>query len=189
MVGFFSAGRTESTAERSSRRTFRSKPTLLAASIAPFMSFFTGPYSELAQDPEVANFAVGNPQEVAMPAYVDALRAHLEPTDKDWFAYKMSEPNAQRTVAIAAERILPGATDANVAPFIEKMLAEWHTNEERARFVAGLEDLDVSRGTRFSHAVLAFEAAAEGHGVVVTMPVLGTRKKSPANHKFLSPCR
>lgn len=50
--------------------------------------------------------------------------------------------HAQRTVAIAAERILPGATEANVAPFIEKMLADWHTKEERARFVAGLEDLD-----------------------------------------------
>ena len=50
--------------------------------------------------------------------------------------------HAQRTVAIAAERILPGATEANVAPFIEKMLADWHTQEERARFLAGLRDLD-----------------------------------------------
>jgi LysR family glycine cleavage system transcriptional activator len=30
----------------------------------------------------------------------------------------------------------------------------------------------VSRGPHFSHAVLAFEAAVEGHGVVATMPVL-----------------
>ena len=40
------------------------------------------------------------------------------------------------------------------------------------RQAAGLEDLDVNRGPHFSHAVLAFEAAAEGHGVVTTMPVL-----------------
>jgi LysR family glycine cleavage system transcriptional activator len=40
------------------------------------------------------------------------------------------------------------------------------------RRAAGLEDLDVNRGPHFSHAVLAFEAAAEGHGVVATMPVL-----------------
>jgi LysR family glycine cleavage system transcriptional activator len=40
------------------------------------------------------------------------------------------------------------------------------------RKAAGLEDLDVNRGSHFSHAVLAFEAAAEGHGVVTTMPVL-----------------
>ncbi|MGI8928324.1 MAG: aminotransferase class I/II-fold pyridoxal phosphate-dependent enzyme, partial [Candidatus Limnocylindrales bacterium] len=72
---------------------------LLREAIAPFLGFFTGPYAELEPDPEVANFAVGNPHEMAMPAYVDAIRRHLEPHDTDWFAYKMSEPNAQRTVA------------------------------------------------------------------------------------------
>jgi LysR family transcriptional regulator, glycine cleavage system transcriptional activator len=38
---------------------------------------------------------------------------------------------------------------------------------------AGLaESVDLLRGPHFSHAVLAFEAATEGHGVVATMPVL-----------------
>jgi LysR family glycine cleavage system transcriptional activator len=37
---------------------------------------------------------------------------------------------------------------------------------------AGLDDIELSRGPHFSHAVLAFEAAVEGHGVVATMPVL-----------------
>ncbi|MGH8648086.1 MAG: transcriptional regulator GcvA [Burkholderiales bacterium] len=37
---------------------------------------------------------------------------------------------------------------------------------------AGMDDVDLSRGAHFSHAVLAFEAAAEGHGVVATMPLL-----------------
>ena len=37
---------------------------------------------------------------------------------------------------------------------------------------AGVEDMDLSRGAHFSHAVLAFEAAIEGHGVVATMPLL-----------------
>ena len=73
----------------------------LRAAIAPFLDFFNGAYAELEPDPEVANFAVGNPHEMAMPAYVDAVRRHLEPRDKDWFAYKMSEPNAQRVVAAA----------------------------------------------------------------------------------------
>lgn len=48
----------------------------------------------------------------------------------------------QRTIIIAAERILPGATEANVGVFIDKMLADWHTPEERARLLAGLDDLD-----------------------------------------------
>lgn len=37
---------------------------------------------------------------------------------------------------------------------------------------AGVEGVDLGRGPHFSHAVLAFEAAIEGHGVVATMPVL-----------------
>ncbi len=37
---------------------------------------------------------------------------------------------------------------------------------------AGVEEVDLRRGPHFSHAVLAFEAAIEGHGVVATMPVL-----------------
>jgi LysR family glycine cleavage system transcriptional activator len=37
---------------------------------------------------------------------------------------------------------------------------------------AGVAGIDTRRGTRFSHAVLAFEAAIEGLGVVATMPVL-----------------
>jgi aspartate aminotransferase len=53
----------------------------------------------MEKDPEVANLAVGNPHELAMPAYVKAIRDSLEPRDKDWFAYKLSEPNAQATVA------------------------------------------------------------------------------------------
>jgi aspartate aminotransferase len=71
----------------------------LRAAIAPFMGFFTGPYAAMEKDPDVANFAVGNPHELAMPAYVQAIRDSIEPRDKDWYAYKLSEPNAQQTVA------------------------------------------------------------------------------------------
>src|SRR6266498_4051400 len=45
-------------------------------------------------------------------------------------------------VDVAAERILPGAAEANVGAFIDKMLADWHTPAERERFLAGLADLD-----------------------------------------------
>src|SRR5918999_2315002 len=71
----------------------------LRDAVAPFLRFFTGPYADLEKDPETANFAVGNPHELPMRSYVDAIRTHLEPQDKDWFAYKLSEPNAQKTVA------------------------------------------------------------------------------------------
>ena len=71
----------------------------IRASVAPFMQFFTGPFAELNLEPDVSNFAVGNPQEMPLPGYVDALRTHVTPGDKDWFAYKVSEPESQRTVA------------------------------------------------------------------------------------------
>ncbi|MEP7377962.1 MAG: aminotransferase class I/II-fold pyridoxal phosphate-dependent enzyme [Chloroflexota bacterium] len=77
----------------------------LRNSIAPFLGFFTGPYATLEKDPDVANFAVGNPQELAMPAYVRAVRDQLEPRHKDWFAYKLSEPNAQRVVANSMSKL------------------------------------------------------------------------------------
>lgn len=53
-----------------------------------------------------------------------------------------------RTVAVAADRILPGA---DVRAFIDKMLADWHTPAERERFLAGLADLDKRCRARAAH--------------------------------------
>lgn len=55
---------------------------------------------------------------------------------------RVLSPHDQRTVAAAADRIIPGAPAAGVSAFINKMLADWHTPAERARFLAGLSDLD-----------------------------------------------
>ncbi len=71
----------------------------LAASIAPFMSFFTGPFAKLNKNPDIANFAVGNPQDFPLPEYVEALRGQLDPRRRDWFAYKDNEPKSRITVA------------------------------------------------------------------------------------------
>jgi aspartate aminotransferase len=77
---------------------------LLRQAMSPFLSFFSGPFSQLNDLPDVANFAVGNPQEMPLPQYVDAIRARLEPQDAHWFAYKTSEPNARATVAGSLSR-------------------------------------------------------------------------------------
>ena len=71
-----------------------------AATVVPFLTFFDGVYARWAGRPGLADFAVGNPHEMPLPGYVDALRRHLEPQDPDWFAYKMSEPNARAAVAL-----------------------------------------------------------------------------------------
>jgi aspartate aminotransferase len=68
-------------------------------SIAPFLGFFNGPIWARNGDRGVANFAVGNPTEMPLPGYVDALRAHMAPQSPDWFAYKLSEPKSQAAVA------------------------------------------------------------------------------------------
>jgi hypothetical protein len=56
---------------------------------------------------------------------------------------------SQQTAAIAAaaERIIPasdtpGASDANVGPFIERIMSGWYSPAERERVEAGLVDLD-----------------------------------------------
>ena len=71
----------------------------LRDSIAPFLYFFSGPIWARNGQPGMANFAVGNPQEMPLSGYVDALRAKIEPQSTDWFAYKMSEPRSQEAVA------------------------------------------------------------------------------------------
>lgn len=76
-----------------------SRRARMRASVAPFLSFFSGSFARLNLEPDVANFAVGNPQEPPMPAYVSALQRQIEPRNKDWFAYKLSEPESQRIVA------------------------------------------------------------------------------------------
>jgi aspartate aminotransferase len=72
---------------------------VLREAIGPFLSFFNGPFAKLNANPEIANFAVGNPHEMPLPDYVSALSAQLEPRRRDWFAYKMSEPKSRLTVA------------------------------------------------------------------------------------------
>jgi aspartate aminotransferase len=60
---------------------------------------FANRWESLRWQPEVCDFAFGNPHELAIPGFVEALGRHLAPADKDWYAYKRSEPHAQAVVA------------------------------------------------------------------------------------------
>jgi aspartate aminotransferase len=68
-------------------------------------------YAERRFHPEVCDFTFGNPHELPLPGLVAAIREHAQPRDKNWFAYKASEANAQAFVAkhVGRELNLPFA--------------------------------------------------------------------------------
>jgi aspartate aminotransferase len=66
--------------------------------LAPLRSYLDI-WDELRRQPGVCDFVLGNPQEMPLPGFVDTIRQHAEPQDKDWFAYKRSEPEAREVVA------------------------------------------------------------------------------------------
>ncbi len=57
------------------------------------------PWARRRFEPDIADFTFGNPHEMALPGYVDALQRAVVPRDKDWFAYKDSEPESRAIVA------------------------------------------------------------------------------------------
>ncbi len=66
----------------------------------PVLEFLTASSQARRQhEPGVANFLFGNPQQMPLPGFVDALRHWSVPQDKDWFAYKFNDPKAQAVVA------------------------------------------------------------------------------------------
>jgi aspartate aminotransferase len=67
----------------------------------PLMRFFTvsGYARRDPEDPENCDFVAGNPQEMALPVFVEALQRWTVPQNKDWYAYKFNEPYAQEAAA------------------------------------------------------------------------------------------
>ena len=76
----------------------------VAAALAPLFGWFAFRDEILGADPDVCDCAFGNPQEMPLPGFVDAIRRHAEPHDKDWFAYKQSEPAGRQIVAASLRR-------------------------------------------------------------------------------------
>jgi aspartate aminotransferase len=75
---------------------------ILAAreAVAPVIRFMTRtPWIAKMGDPAMSDFVLGNPQEMPLPGFVEALGRWSVPRDKNWFAYKNSEPEAQAVVA------------------------------------------------------------------------------------------
>src|SRR5919106_953450 len=56
-------------------------------------------YSRRKNDPGISNFVLGNPQEMPLPGFTEALQRWIVPQNKDWFVYKRNMPEAQAIVA------------------------------------------------------------------------------------------
>jgi aspartate aminotransferase len=66
----------------------------------PVLEFLmASPQARRQNEPGVANFLFGNPHQLPLSGYVDTLRHWSIPLDKDWFAYKGNDPEAQTVVA------------------------------------------------------------------------------------------
>jgi aspartate aminotransferase len=61
--------------------------------------YFASRYGERRLAPEVCDFTFGNPHEMPLAGIVAALRERAVPHDKNWFAYKTSEPDPQAFLA------------------------------------------------------------------------------------------
>jgi aspartate aminotransferase len=61
--------------------------------------YFSSRYGEKRGDAGIADFTFGNPHEMPLQGIVDSLRQAAVPQDKNWFAYKSNEPEAQQLLA------------------------------------------------------------------------------------------
>jgi aspartate aminotransferase len=70
------------------------------AALAATTSFFTeSAWARGGGEPGACDFAIGNPQEMPLPAFTDALQRWAVPRDSHWYAYKMNEPSSRDIVA------------------------------------------------------------------------------------------
>ena len=68
-------------------------------------------YGQRRFDPGISDFTFGNPHDLPLPGLVNAIRQHAEPKNKNWFAYKTSEEEAQAFLADRLGRELGLAFD------------------------------------------------------------------------------
>lgn len=76
----------------------------------PFYSWYArSPHGSRVGEPGVIDLLFGNPHDMPISAYVEAIRRHAEPQDPSWYAYMLDHPAATAVVArdLAAHTGLP----------------------------------------------------------------------------------
>lgn len=78
--------------------------TQLQGSLATLLEFVTNSeYARRMGDPAICDFVFGNPHEMPLTGLVEAIGTHLQPGNKDWFAYQRNEEHATEAVAAALQ--------------------------------------------------------------------------------------
>jgi len=106
--------------------------------------------------------------------------------------FTVLDPHQAETVATIAEMIIPetdtpGARAAHVPEFIDLMLAEWFADDDRARFLAGLADVDERSRDLFGADFLTTsepQRAAILSGLDAEVAALRRAKAKPEKHFF-----
>ncbi|GKT07627.1 aminotransferase class I/II-fold pyridoxal phosphate-dependent enzyme [Desulforhabdus sp. TSK] len=76
----------------------------LVDAFAPLLRFFTdSTWASRFGKPGVCDFTIGNPHDMPLKSFVDALQSKITPQDAYWYAYKRNEPEARRIVAASLE--------------------------------------------------------------------------------------
>lgn len=71
----------------------------------PFISWYSRSPHQLASDGDgVIDLLFGNPHDMPMPSYVEALKRHVEPEHPGWFAYMFNDPGATSVVVDGLRR-------------------------------------------------------------------------------------
>ena len=71
-----------------------------AQALAPFISVVMDPeIAALMDDPGVCDFLAGNPEEAALPGYVETLQKWAVAEDRSWFAYNLGNARASTAAA------------------------------------------------------------------------------------------
>ena len=72
----------------------------LLGTVSPFLNFYTdSTWTRRKEEKGIADFVLGNPQEMPIQGFVVAMQKWSQPQNKDWFAYKDYISEARQIVA------------------------------------------------------------------------------------------
>lgn len=74
-------------------------------SISSIFDFLTKYQRWIASATDVCDFALGNPQAMPLPGFVEALREAVTPRSPSWYAYKTNESEARDAVCASLKRL------------------------------------------------------------------------------------